>query len=773
MVNNKLMLINNRMTVMIDTIYEEKEQSGYTVCRGITLRETSKGWYSETNKKMLFAFRGAAPEVGAIYSLEAHLVSDTTYDALYQVDHAELLTCAAYAAMTTFLLRNEDATPKRVRLLLEKYGMDILAEIADDYHALDFLDLSPDVQSGLYTFAAKRLLFGIALKLLMKYKLDCRLAATIYDTYKNDPLEKTVSMILDNPYTLFTDAVCTFNEADALYLRMAEPADSEVRCRYAILGALHAAEDNGSICIPRQDLHGAVWTLLKQTAGVAADAPCPFTSPDVTQAISQLKERKLIVWDKVGDKNGIYLRDNIIAERTVTRYLMESISGGKSLNFSPAAVRQALADYEADSGFVLDDEQRAAVCTAILEPVSIITGGPGTGKTQSLNAIREVIGYLYPDAKIAGCAPTGKAAIRMKETSGLAASTIHKLLHITPDNDWVEQGVLEYDYVIVDETTMVDTWLMSKLLYALAPSARLILVGDVDQLPSVGPGHVFGDLIESGAIPVTRLIKNHRQAGGGNIQANTRAIVNQKPGQPIIWNQSTGVDGDFYVIEQEDPIERLQTLMGAYRQGRESGLSCLDIVVLTPEHNGVLGTNSLNEEFQQEFNSDTAHRIQVNGKEFRLGDPVRHTKNNYMLGVMNGETGIITEVGADTLIVKYGEIRYVQYEMPEIREELELAYAISIHQAQGSEWPMVLIPVYPSPLLTQNTIYTAISRGKQLVVLAGRMSALANGLRREDKRYTLLTERIRLAAGQQAWQKAGENTQARPQTFALPETLVS
>ena len=295
----------------------------------------------------------------------------------------------------------------------------------------------------------------------------------------------------------------------------------------------------------------------------------------------------------------------------------------------------------------------------------------------------------------------------------------------------------------------------------------------MDQLPSVGPGHVFGDLIESGVIPVTRLIKNHRQAGGGNIQANTRAIVTQKPGQPITWTQSTGVDGDFYAIEQEDPMERLRTLMGAYRQGRESGLSCLDIVVLTPEHNGVLGTNSLNEEFQQEFNSSSEHRIQVNGKEFRLGDPVRHTKNNYALNVMNGETGIITEVGEDTLIVKYGEIRYVQYEMPEIREELELAYAISIHQAQGSEWPMVLIPVYPSPLLTQNTIYTAISRGKQLVVLAGRMSALSNGLRRETKRYTLLTERIRLAAGQQAWQKAGENTQARPQTFALPETLVS
>ena len=774
MVNNKLMPINNRMTVMIDAIYEEKEQSGYTVCRGITLRETSKGWYSETNKKMLFAFQGAAPEAGAIYSLEARLEPDTTYDALYAVRHADLLACASYAAMTSFLLRSEDATPKRVRLLLEEYGMEVLDEIADDYHALDFLCLSPDIQGGLHLFAAKRLLFGIALRLLMKYKLDCRLAAAIYDTYKNDPLEKTLSMILDNPYQLFLDSTFTFNQSDALYLRLGNPPSSEVRCRNAILAALKAAAENdGSICIPRQDLHGAVWTLLRQTEGVPEDAPCPFTAPDITQAITQLKERKLIVWDKVGDKNRIYLRDSIISERTVTRYLMESISGGKSLSFSPAAVRQALVDYETDSGFVLDDEQRAAVCAAILEPVSIITGGPGTGKTQTLKAIREVLMYLYPDARIAGCAPTGKAAVRMRETSELAASTIHKLLRLTPGNDWVEQGVLEYDYVIVDETTMVDTWLMSKLLYALDPSARLILVGDVDQLPSVGPGHVFGDLIESGVIPVTRLIKNHRQAGGGNIQANTRAIVTQKPGKPIIWTQSTGVDGDFYAVEQEDPMERLRTLMGAYRQGRESGLSCLDIVVLTPEHNGVLGTNSLNEEFQQEFNSSSEHRIQVNGKEFRLGDPVRHTKNNYALNVMNGETGIITEVGEDTLIVKYGEIRYVQYEMPEIREELELAYAISIHQAQGSEWPMVLIPVYPSPLLTQNTIYTAISRGKQLVVLAGRMSALANGLRREAKRYTLLTERIRLAAGQQAWQKAGENTQARPQTFALPETLVS
>ena len=220
-------------------------------------------------------------------------------------------------------------------------------------------------------------------------------------------------------------------------------------------------------------------------------------------------------------------------------------------------------------------------------------------------------------------------------------------------------------------------------------------------------------------------------------------------------------------------MERLRTLKGAYRQGRESGLSCQDIVVLTPEHNGVLGTNNVNDEFQQKFNPNTEYRIQVDGKDFRLGDPVRHTKNNYALNVMNGETGVITDVGEDTLVVKYGENRYVQYGMPEIREELELAYAISIHQAQGSEWPMVLIPVYPSPLLNKNTLYTAISRGKQLVVLTGRMSALASGLRQEDKRYTLLTERVRVAAAQQTWQKAGKNIQTRPQTFALPETLVS
>ena len=487
MMNNKLMTTTNRTIVMIDAIYEETGRSERTICKAIILRKTSKGWYSETNKKLLFAFQTADLEVGAIYSLEAHLMSDTTYDTLYQVLHAELLACASYAAMYSFLLRSENMTPKRAYLLLEKYGMEVLNEIADDYYALDFLGLSPDAQSGLYTFAAKRLLFGIVLHLLMKYKLDCRLAAVIYDTYKKDPLEKTVSTMLDNPYQLFLDNTLTFNQADALYLRLGNPPDSEVRCRNAILAALQAAAEDGDICIPRQDLHGAICVLLKQTEGIPEDAPCPFTGPDVTQAISRLKEIKLIVWDKVGDKNGIYLRDNIIAERTVARYLTESMSSGKSLTFSPAAVSQALADYEVDSGFILDDEQRTAVCTAILEPVSIITGGPGTGKTQSLNAIREVIGYLYPDATIAGCAPTGKAAVRMKETSALAASTIHKLLHITPDNDWVEQEVLEYDYVIVDETTMVDTRLMSKLLYALAPSVRLILVGDVDQLPQRRP----------------------------------------------------------------------------------------------------------------------------------------------------------------------------------------------------------------------------------------------------------------------------------------------
>lgn len=769
MENNKLMITAKRKIVMVDAIYEEPDRS---VCKGIIMQETSKGWYTVTGRKMRYAFQGVDLEVGAIYSLEAHLTSDTTHDALYQVDHAELLACSSYAAMTFFLLRSEHATPKRVRLLLAKYGMEVLDEITSDYHALDFLGLSPDVQNGLYTFAAKRLLFGIALRLLMKYKLDCRLAATIYDTYKNDPLEKTVSMILDSPYQLFLDNTCTFNEADALYLRMGNPADSETRCRHAILAALKAAAENdGDSCIPRQNLHGAVQVLLRQTEGVVKDAPCPFSGSDITQAISRLKEQKLIVWDKVGDHNGVYLRDNILAERMVARYLMESASSGKTLTFSPAAVIQALAEYETDSGLTLDDEQRAAVCTAILEPVSILTGGPGTGKTQTLNAIRGTLLYLYPDVRIVGCAPTGKAAVRMAAASGLAAGTIHRTLHLTPGSDWVDRASLQADYVIVDETTMVDTWLMSKLLYALDPSVRLILVGDVDQLPSVGPGRVFGDLIESGVLPVTRLVKNHRQSGGGNIQANSRAIIDQKPGQPIVWRQSTDVDGDFYFVEQEDPRERLRVLKGAYRQGRESGLTCLEMVVLTPEHDGVLGTNHLNEIFQREFNPDIAHRIQVNGKDFRLGDPVRHTRNNYTLKVMNGETGVITEVGEDTLTVKYGESRYVVYGLPEIKEELELAYAISIHQAQGSEWPMVLIPVYPSPLLNPNTVYTAISRGKQLVVMTGRMSALASGLRREAKRYSLLRERIQLAAEQQVWQEAGEN--ARPRAFALPETLVS
>ena len=241
---------------------------------------------------------------------------------------------------------------------------------------------------------------------------------------------------------------------------------------------------------------------------------------------------------------------------------------------------------------------------------------------------------------------------------------------------------------------------------------------------------------------------------------------------PIVWKQSTGADGDFYVLDLEDPMERLRALKGAYRQGRESGLSCLDVVVLTPEHNGTFGANNINEVFQQEFNPSMEHCIQVNGKDFRLGDPVRHTKNNYALNVMNGETGVITEVDKESLTVRYSSSREVIYTTADL-EELSLAYAITIHQAQGSEWPMVLIPVFPSPLLSKNILYTATSRGKQLVVLIGRTSTLAQGLRQEDKRYTLLTERIRLAVGQQAWQKAGASHQTQPQTFSRPKALAS
>lgn len=261
--NNKIMPVSKREIVMADAVFADTDPCGRTIFQGIIMEETNKQRYRETGRKRLFTGHIADLEPGAIHSIESRLIPDTAYDCLYQVIHADLLAGAPYAAMWSFLLRSEHMTPKRARLLLTEYGMNVLDEIANDYHALDFLMLSPDVQSGIHIFARKRLLFGEALRLLMKYRMDCRLAAGIYDAYKSDPIEKTLSAILDQPYQLFADDVCTFHQSDALYLRMGNPPDGEMRCRYAILAALRAAEKNGGICIPRQDIHGAMWAMLQ------------------------------------------------------------------------------------------------------------------------------------------------------------------------------------------------------------------------------------------------------------------------------------------------------------------------------------------------------------------------------------------------------------------------------------------------------------------------------------------------------------------------------
>ena len=751
------------ITVMVNEILDWEKDIVYF--QGILMEPSSKRQFCETKRKVILSGQIAGIELGAIYAVEAQAVPDRRYDRRHDILNAELLESAARFALRLFLLRCEAMTPKRVDLLLDKYGLEVIKEIADNAHTLDFLALKPKAQGKIQSFANDRILFHTVLHLMVEHKLDCRLADRIYDLYHKLPVKTVMSSIYDNPYMLFLDALCTFNQADALYLRTDNPADSDMRCRYAVLGALYAAEKNGDICIPRKDVRGKVWELLKQTEGASESQTRPFSPEAVSQAIEVLKKREMVIWDTVGSKSGVYLRESCISERTVVKYLQDALSGFKYLYFFPEQVEEFLEQYGSDSGFALDPTQKEAVRKALLHPVSIITGGPGTGKTQTLRAICEIVRSMYPDAEIRGCAPTGKAAIRMKEASGIAAQTIHRLLGLGSSKPLGCQE-LECDFVIVDEATMMDTQLAAKLLYALHPQVRLILVGDVDQLPSVGPGRVFADLIESEVIPVTELTHIHRQSNDSNTVSNLKAITNQQPGQDIVLHQSTGAGGDFYFFHREDAMESLEDLIQSRRQLLDGGLPLESVMVLTPVHDGELGEANLNVVLQDVFNPRAGNYVQAGGQEFRLGDPVRQTRNNYELEVMNGETGILQEFLEDSVIVRYPGDRLVKY-TPEDMIELDLAYAITIHQAQGSEWPAVLIPVIKTT--SKNLLYTAISRGKELVILTGRTSALASGLRREIKRYTLLTERIRLAVEQQA----GESAQTRPQAFSLPETLAS
>lgn len=536
---------------------------------------------------------------------------------------------------------------------------------------------------------------------------------------------RALAVVQTEPYRLAAEVPGVgFRTADALARKQGLPVDHPERVQAGVLHQLGVIADSGHTVALRQGLVESTMQLL----GVSA--------AHVNAAIDVLALGGKVV-AREGD---VQLERLQRAERTIAERIARLLAAR-----APAVTEAdgALARFEQKAGVVLDPSQRAAVELTTRAKVVTITGGPGVGKTTIVKAILAV--HAASRLRVALAAPTGRAARRLSEATGHRASTLHRLLEVDPRTGAFQRDQdqpIEVDLLIVDETSMVDTRLAESLLLAVPDSARVVLVGDADQLPSVGPGAFLQDIIESGAVPVARLDVVFRQAAQSGIVENSHRILRGR--EPVGAAEPTG---DFFVIRASDTVrasELVQELVTT-RIPRTFGLDPeRDIQVLTPMHRGDVGTTALNQRLQAALNPHGAER-KVGEQIFRVRDKVIQTKNDYERGVFNGELGEVTKIGEDgTLTVRFeveGGKTELEYSGADVYA-LGLAYATSIHKSQGSEYPAVVIPLCMAHfgLLSRNLVYTAVTRAKLLCVLVVEGNALGVSLRetRRELRRTLL-----------------------------------
>lgn len=559
---------------------------------------------------------------------------------------------------------------------------------------------------------------------LQSHGIGTAKASRIYRQYGAD----AIAVVKRNPYRLCEDVWgIGFKTADAIALSVGIPHDSEIRARAGLIYTLQTEAEEGHCFTADADVLLHAQELLGISVEILADALA--------------KE-----YDKgtlVKEENRVYLRDLHRAEARVAASLRTLLDTPRT--FAPIDAPKAIAWAEGKMGLRLAPLQREALANAISSKVSIITGGPGVGKTTIIRALTEIFGVRKLDIRLA--APTGRAAKRMSEATGHEALTLHRLLKFNPSLGGFEfnaENPMPGDCFILDETSMIDIRLMDHFLQALAPAVTLILVGDTDQLPSVGPGNVLRDLIASGAIPFCRLDTIFRQDTSGLIVRNAHHVNHGEP----LETHASGADSDFYFVETGEPekiIARTLELM-TQRIPHKFRLDPLtDVQVLSPMRKNLLGTENLNDVLQTALNPSGPSLIR-GCTHYRQGDRVMQLRNNYDKEVFNGDIGFIKAVDEEdrSLIVLF-DGRPVTYTQSEL-DELVLAYACSIHKSQGSEYPAVIVLVHTQhyKLLQRNLLYTAITRGKRLVLVVGSSRAVNIAIRANQVRERRTTLRDRL-----------------------------
>jgi exodeoxyribonuclease V alpha subunit len=674
---------------------------------------------------------------GESLKLSGRWVIHKKFGEQFQVENYEITVPATVHGIKKYLGSGliKGIGPVMSERIVKKFGLDTLNIIEKQPERLSEVDGIGPKRIAMITEAwEEQKEIKEIMIFLQGHGVSAAYSAKIYRQYGDSSIE----VVKENPYRLARDIHgIAFITADKIAQNIGIEPHSFVRAKAGVIYVLNELMEEGHVYYPEKNLLRKAEKILKVDQEI------------VTKAITELSRDREIFIEDMGNGDGlraVYLAPFYVAETGIAQRL-RSLKQSSS-NIRPINPEKAIEWVQQKLRIELAEKQKEAVLLAASSKGLVITGGPGTGKTTIITAILRIFQQLK--LRILLAAPTGRAAKRMSEATGWEARTIHRLLEFSVQKGGFKKGQdnpLEADVVIIDETSMVDTLLMYHLLKAIPSQAHLILVGDVDQLPSIGPGCVLKDIIDSGVFMVVRLTEIFRQTQESMIIVNAHR-VNQ--GEfPILKGMEGKEIADFFFIQEEDPEKALDQILTLCRERIPElfGFHPIkDIQVLTPMHKGVIGAINLNIELQKKLNPDQAG-ITHGSRTFKIHDKIMQIVNNYDKEVFNGDIGWVVKIDQEEreLTMDF-DGRLIPYDYSDL-DEVALAYAISVHKSQGSEYPVVILPVTTQHyiLLQRNLIYTGITRAKKLVVIIGTKKALAIAIKnnKPQLRFTLLSERLK------------------------------
>ena len=705
---------------VVERITYQNAENGYTVLK-----------CAVKNNKELITVVGTMPEthVGSVLSLEGWWKMDKKYGRQFSAEKFEETLPATVYGIEKYLGSGliKGVGPKFAKRIVEKFGkdtLDVIEERPDELLQVEGIG-KVRVNRIKSSWQEQKEIKNIML-FLQSHEVSTSHATKIFKTYGSD----SIAIVKENPYRLADDIWgIGFKTADSIAEKMGIDKKRFVRLRSGIFYSLNKLAEDGHCYAVREQLIERAKELLE------------VEEAELEVTLDEMLRSDDLIRDLADQEEIIYLPPYYFSESGCAKRLLRLLSCERRQKIDPDEILEKTAEA---SQISYDEVQWQAIRTALSSKVMVLTGGPGTGKTTTTMGI--ISAYRQTGAKIILAAPTGRAAKRMSETTGMEASTIHRLLEYKPPEGYQkkEENPLEGDLLIVDECSMVDLMLMYNLLKALPDQMSLILVGDIDQLPSVGAGNVLRDIIDSGSVPVVRLTRIFRQAQGSRIIMNAHRI---NKGEAI--DMRGGKDSDFFFAAKESNQEVVDTVVRYCKSNLPRYYQAdplRDIQVLTPMQRGECGAVNLNRQLQEAMNPSRIF-LQRSGTQYRLKDKVMQIRNDYDKEVFNGDIGTIVHVDMEEreLTVLFDD-REVTYDVSEL-DELTLAYAVTIHKSQGSEYPIVVMPLTMSHfvMLQRNLLYTGVTRAKKILVLVGEKKAVYYAIRNEtsSRRNTCLAERLK------------------------------